>query len=471
MTFPYKNYSLESMSPVLIVFTILSGAAVLALIFYIINMLVFPQKIETVENLIRNGKKHQAIRLAKRIIAKKPRDMEAHYILGKTYLDDNQYELALMEFKTVNAAGSFTRKIPEQEFRQGMAKLYLHFNQEEEALKEFLILIKLNPKNADYHFSAGELFENRNSKKAIECYNKAIELNPQCAVAHARLCAIFYMMRQNKAAESSIAAALKIDPQNAEAHFYRGRILMERGKYDKAIEALENAVRSPELKQKALIERGRCYIAANSYERAAVEFTAAIKASKSPSSHDTLYARYFLSLCYEKTRKIEDAIIQWEEIQKHAKGFMDIDEKLSIYSSTRTTDKIKEYLIAGREDFFTICKTVASDFLRLIPLENNIKETKYGCVLVATESDEGMRNVRKMPHLIVFYREPTLISENFLRNLHGIMKKQSIVKSTVLTSSGFTINAIQFAENRPINLIGPEKLDIILNKVNPFGKK
>ena len=142
LTFLYKNYSLSSMSVVFIICTAVLTAGVISLLVFLLRSFIAPQKLETIEKLIRNGKRQQAIKMAKSIISKNPRDTEAHYILGKAYLADNKPELALMEFKAVNSASSFSNKIPEQEFRRTIAKLYLKFNQQEEALKEYLLLIK-----------------------------------------------------------------------------------------------------------------------------------------------------------------------------------------------------------------------------------------------------------------------------------------------------------------------------------------
>lgn len=446
-------------------------AGVITLLVCLLRSFLAPQKLETIEKLVRNGKKQQAIKMAKSIISKNPRDMEAHYILGKAYLADNKPELALMEFKTVNAAAYFSKKIPEQEFRKTIAKLYLKFNQQEEALKEYLLLIKLDPFKADYYFMVGELFEQRdNSDQAVSYYRKTVEIDPNHAGAHAALGFLLYRAKQNVAAEEEIATALKLDPQNTKAHFYQGRILMGNHNYAKALSSFEKAMRNPELKQKAQIERGRCYMQANSDEKAIQEFLSAVKNASNPASSDTLYARYFLAACYEKKRDIDGAVAQWEEIQKRKKNFLDVNEKLGMYQQARTNDGMKEYLTAGKEDFLAICSAVITDYLELSV--QSVKETKYGCVVIAVENDsEKWRNVRKMPKFIVFYRDPNLIEDTFLRNLHELMKKQSIIRASVLTSSGFTRAAVKFSENRPIDLIGPEKLETILAAVDPFSKK
>jgi len=76
-----------------------------------------------------------------------------------------------------------------------------------------------------------------------------------------------------------------------------------------------------------------------------------------------------------------------------------------------------------------------------------------------------------MPRLILFYRDPNLIEDSFLRTLQEDMKKQSVIRGIVITSSGFTRPALEFAESRPLELIGKDKLEQMLSTANPFGKK
>jgi hypothetical protein len=51
------------------------------------------------------------------------------------------------------------------------------------------------------------------------------------------------------------------------------------------------------------------------------------------------------------------------------------------------------------------------------------------------------------------------------------MKKQSVIRGIVITSSGFTRTALEFAKSRPLELIGKDKLEQMLNMINTFGAK
>ncbi len=447
------------------------GTGVAFLFIFLVRSFLLPKKIAGVAKLVETGKYAQAIKQAKVLITKNPRDSEARYLLGKAYLGDGKSELALMEFKTVNATAIFSNTVPEAEFRKTIAQLYIRYNQPEEALKEYLLLVKLEPFQAEHYYNAATLFEQRdNSEQALQYYRKAVETDPKHASAHAALGLLLFRNKQAPDAKQEIALALKLDPKNTKAYFYQGKLLRDSHDYANALASLEKALRDPDLKQKALIERGCCYLEANSVEKAILEFDRAIKASQDEASSDTLHARYFLAACYEKNRDIDSAIAQWEKIFGKKKNFRDVGEKLTQYQELRSNDFMKEYLTASKEDFFTICKAITNDSLELAVRE--IKETKFGCALIAVENDaEKWRNVRKQPRLILFYRDPNLIEDSFIRTLQEDMKKQSIIRGIVITSSGFTRPALEFAESRPIELINKDKLEQMLSSINPFGKK
>ncbi len=456
------------MSTMFIGIILILGTGVAVLFVFVIKSLIAPKKIETIQKLLKNGKYAAAIKQAKALTTKNHRDAEARYLLGKAYLAEGKSELALMEFKAVNATAIFSKVIPESEFRKTIAQLYLKYNQPEEALKEYLLLIKLEPFQSEHYYQTGILFEQReNSDQAVQYFRKAIETDPKHASAHAALGLLLYRGKQTAEAKEQLKTALQLDSKNNKALFIQGKLQRESHDYANALVSFEKVLRDPEYKQKALIERGCCYLEANSIEKAILEFERAIKSSQDDSSNDTLYARYFLADCFEKKRDIDQAISQWEKIFAKKRNFRDVGEKLSQYQELRTNDHMKEYLTANKDTFFEICKAITTQALELSVRE--ISETKSGCSIIAVENDaEKWRNVRKMPRIIMFYRDPNLIEDSFLRALQEDMKKQSIIRGVVITSSGFTRTALEFADSRPLELVNKEKLEQMLTSIDVF---
>ena len=76
------------------------------------------------------------------------------------------------------------------------------------------------------------------------------------------------------------------------------------------------------------------------------------------------------------------------------------------------------------------------------------------------------KNIRVQSIMIGFYRVPEPIDESTIRVFQEEMKKNSIIKGIMVSSSNFTRKAAVFAENRPIDFIQKEALQEILKKIN-----
>ncbi|MCX7787936.1 MAG: tetratricopeptide repeat protein [Spirochaetes bacterium] len=451
------------MMPLMIIAIIILGVGIGFLAFFLIRSIIIPQKIATLETLVKQNKTAAAIRLARKMIAKDPRNVDAHYFLGLAYLAENKPELALMELKTVNSLGQFTEFCREVPFRRKIAELYTKFNQPEEALKEYLLLVKKDPNQPEYYFLIGQLFEERGKgAKAIEFYQKTIELDPKNWKAHFHLGMVLYRTKKIIESKEALEASLKLNPENFAAYFYLGRLLKENHDYTPALAAFEKAQKDPIYKTKALIERGTCFMSMNNFEKAASELERAVKTIKEGEENELLYAHYFLAYCYEKLRELERAIEHWEAIYIKKPNFKDVAEKLNQYQDLRQDDRVKDFLTVGRDEFLTQCKNMASTIGLSV---QDVTEIHNGCQILGVEAQSKWRNARKIPKLLWFLRTTDPVDESAVRSLHEQMKQLNVTRGIILTSSSFSRLASEFAESRPIELWGKEKLLELLKSI------
>src|SRR5574344_1936940 len=448
--------------PQIIIFCVL-GALIVFILVFIIKSLAAPKKIEGMQKLLKQGKPLAAERLAKSIIAKDPRDYVAHYWLGEAYLADNKTELAFMEFKLVNQNAIFDGTIPELAFRKKIASLYLKFNQPNDALKEYLLLSRMEPHNPDNDFNVGKIYEAQGrADLALGFYQKAITVDKRHTQAHAAMGYLLYRSKQYTEAKKEIDLAISLNPETYSNYYFLGKILKENKDYSSALGAFEKAERDPEYRQRALIERGSCYMAGSSTDNAIAEFEHAVKCSKDTANQETLYARYFLAACYEKSRQIDKAIAQWEKINEVSHSFKDVASKITEYRDLQSNDSMKEYLTSTAERFVEICKKTA---LSMGYKSTSAEPTKFGCSILAVESkSENWMSVRQHVFLIEFFRETDPIEDDVIRRIADKVKNQNYGKALVCTSSGFTHSAYNFAENRPVELIDRETLENTLAK-------
>lgn len=440
------------------------AAAVFLLLFFVVKSVVSPKKIESLQKLIKQGKISSAIKNAKAIIQKDPQNYLAHYYLGKAYLKDNKSELALMELKYVDQHAVFDANLSELEFRQEIAPLYTKFNQPDEALKQYLLLTKLNPRDAENFYNVARIYETKGkSDAALGFYDKTIKLNKRHVKAHAAMGLLLFRAKQFQEAKKEIDLAISLSPETFSSYYYLGKILKENKDFPGAVKAFEKAQRDSEFRQKALIECGTCYMAGNSIDNAINCFERAISSVKDSEKQETIYARYFLASCYEKTRKIEKAIEQWELIYAKNHSFRDVAAKLSEYKDLQANDNLKEYLTSSEENFVQICKNACIAGIKLEPQQ--ITMQKWGCQILATEAkDADWRSIRKQAFLIKFFRETDPLEDFIVRKTLDEIKSQNCSKAFICSSSGFTRSAIAAAENRPCELVNKESLEKLLDK-------
>jgi tetratricopeptide (TPR) repeat protein len=447
-----------------IIIVLVVGVAFLAV--FLIKSLAAPRRVEALEGFIKRGKTQAVIKAAKAITAKEPKNAEAHYWLGMAYHLEKRDELALMEFKAVNQIGISGRNIPEVAFRELMGQLFTQYKQGEEALKEYLLLIKLMPNRSEYYYWAGKLFLERNRKDMAENYlKKAAELAPRDGKIHYELGVMLYKDKKAREAKAALEVALKYQSDNPQIHFFLGKIQKDIKDYQGALAAFEKAARDVQFRIKALVERGGCFMALNAPERAIPDLERAVNAITDEDAGDSIYARYFLGICYEKMRDVDKAIAQWEKIYEHKKNFRDVGEKLAQYQELRTDDNMKDYLTSTQGEFMELCKTITEQKMDLrVQGSKNFGE---GCEFTAQENDAAKwRNTRKMPRLIRYYRSPDPADESKIRSILDDAKDQNIPRAVVVSSSGFSRAALDYANSRPIELFGKEKLQAMLEGLN-----
>jgi len=431
-------------------------------VFFIVKSISVPKRAEQIASFLQKGKSQIVIKAAKAILAKDPKDADAHYFLGKAYLLEKKEELAYGEFKLLSQSGAMGEYIPEEDFRKEAAQLYVKNRQPEEALKEYILLIKKNPEKPEYYYWAGKLFNERNHPDKAQNYlRKAAELAPRDAKIQFELGVMLYKSKNAVEAKDALERSLKYQADNAQAYFYLGRIQKDAKDYTGAITTLEKAARDPAYRLRALFERGSCYIALNAIDKAILDLERAVKAITEEAAQESIYARYYLALCYEKNRDIVKAVEQWDKIQSCKKGFKDVDAKLEQYNDLRNDDAIKDFLSATNTGFVEICKKMTT-IMTGLPVKS-AKDIPDGVELIAAEGPDSS----KAPKLVRVYRSPNVVDDNKVRSILDDAKQNNIGRAVIMSSSGFTRQAAEYAESRPVELLSKDKLQALLRKSLP----
>jgi tetratricopeptide (TPR) repeat protein len=267
------------------------------LTFFLIKNVILPKRAAAAAEYLNKSKVLQAVKAAKAAVEQDPQNAEAHYLLGKAFLADKREEQAFKEYRSASRLGIEGKNIPETEFRETIAGLYAKFHEEEEALKEYVLLIKQHPENPEHCFQAGKLFSGRNRPDLAEqCLRKAVALNPKEGRYRFDLGMHYYLAKKIKEASGEFEAALKLNPTDGHVQRYMGKIFKDAKDYAGAVPYLEKAARDQEYKLRALVELGSCYMSLKLLDKAIPELERAVSIIKKESEPDSLHARYFLAM-------------------------------------------------------------------------------------------------------------------------------------------------------------------------------
>jgi tetratricopeptide (TPR) repeat protein len=191
-----------------------------------------------------------AVDLLKAYTEQNPRDQEAWYLLGNTYLQLSEDSLGRIN--------------------------------------------QIDPNSVVAHEVAGEIDESmHNYDGALVEYKKAIDKAPNEAAPHIHMANAFWSISKWDSARTEFEAGLAHDPNNCTAHWKLGNTILEAGEPGEALTHLNKAVElCPELMQ-ARVDRARAWIKIGKQGDALPDLLLAEKESPDePSIHFLLAAVY-----------------------------------------------------------------------------------------------------------------------------------------------------------------------------------
>lgn len=442
---------------------IIGGVGLTYLIIRLLNTAISPKKLRSLERLIESGHTRTAMRQAKMLMTRNERNVDAHWFLGEAYRAENRAELALVEYRYIANAMRFTHIATESKVRERLGESYLKLGQIDEAQKEFILLSKLEPNNADVQFKIAELFADRDyTDSALACYKKVTDLSPNHALAHCRLGIIYFKKNSFNEAKQELLTSLKLNPGDYTPHYYLGKICRIRGDRINALSYFEKALRDSDLRQRTYLERANIFFLEKDYQEAINELLKAVELGDSDQPA-ILAVRYLLSRCYEMVNDLGKAIEQWEWISERNPKYTDVPIKLSLYGGLRADDRLKDFLIAPKEKFAKYSERIVT--LLGLKVHQEITDDNDVYEFSAYEVGHKVRQMGTGLCLVRIIRSTEPVGYEPIRSLYEQMRKINASRSVCVIASKFTKNAVEFAQIRPIDLVDKEELTRLLQKI------
>ena len=167
------------------------------------------------------------------LMAKHPDSFRVHQLAGEVYEAKNDYDQAIREY---SLALRNNPKLPEMHYRIG--QLYLHQGSEEvddKAMEEFRKEKEINPTSAVSNLAMADIEMHRhNLDKAKPLFQEAARLNPDLVEARVGLAKIMLEQHQTDAAVQQLRAVIADHPEVAAAHYSLMRAYREQKKMPEA---------------------------------------------------------------------------------------------------------------------------------------------------------------------------------------------------------------------------------------------
>jgi tetratricopeptide (TPR) repeat protein len=179
----------------------------------------------------------------------------------------------------------------------------------DKAIENYQRALQINPNLAQAHNNLGMAFEEQGkTNEAIAHYLKSLQIRPNLAQAHVNLGEALTKQARTDEAIEHYLAALQINPDLPEAHNNLGVVILNQGKAEQAINRFNQALRlNPEYAE-AHNNLGGIFLAQGNPEQAIDHYAQALRLSPQLSE-----AHNNLGIALMQTGKIEEAILQFRE--------------------------------------------------------------------------------------------------------------------------------------------------------------
>ena len=188
--------------------------------------------------LARDGRRHEAIALFRRVIELRGDDTRGHYNLGVALAEEKKYPEALAAFQAA------VRCQPGcAEAHYGLGNVLGELGRDEEAAAAFRKVIVYQPDHAGaLHNLGAALTRLRRGGEAAVFLEQAVRLRPEFADAHNSLGLAHMDQGHFAPAESSFKHALQLNPRCVDAHTNLGSAFKEQGRLEEAVACYDLAL-------------------------------------------------------------------------------------------------------------------------------------------------------------------------------------------------------------------------------------
>ncbi|MBT4482504.1 MAG: tetratricopeptide repeat protein, partial [Candidatus Latescibacteria bacterium] len=194
-----------------------------------------------------------------------------YYFLGENEKSVNSYTTALVEANRADdkegIAGTYTNR----------GNAYAKLDQYDKAIADYTKALDINPEYAIAFSNRGNAYsDSGNYETAIADFTKAIEINPRLVEAYYNRGTAYSGSGNYETAIADFTKAIEINPRLVKAYYNRGVAYLDLGNYETAIADFSKALDINPQFAEAFGNRGNAFLDLGNYETAIADFTKAL---------------------------------------------------------------------------------------------------------------------------------------------------------------------------------------------------
>lgn len=440
----------------LVAFIIIILIVLAVVLRYVWINVYFPHQMKKLEEAYERGDYEEVLNTVNSFSDERRKGTESQWLLSRVYFDQTQYVMAIAHLNEILANNVYTDEITPVNVRRLLAYSYEYTGKYKKAMEEYMEIAKLDDSDFDAIFKLAKFYFDRKEYNGAKIYlEKALALNSSQPDLLYMLAKVAYEEKNFDLSFDYVNKSISLDANNNNATLLRGKVHYKLKNYDEAKNDLLITSNMANLKAESLIYLGRVCYDLGEIDEALNFFEKGLHMNKDKDD-EVLYARYLYADALVKSHRIKEALDQWRAVRKEKKMFLDVEEKIEMYSQVLSIDSIQEVLKAGLPDYVenVLYKSFAKNSFTILETQ----EVSDSLIYVLTQKKIG-GGTQSYKSAFAIDSSCHRLGKAEVENFLDFIKEQNASNSYFVSFGDFE-NAVKLTEYSPsIELINADKFD------------
>ena len=323
--------------------------------YYFLNEhYIFPKKLKKIDALLEAEDYEKALNLLQSLPSNKKMDPEIQYKIYDLYFKQSQFFMALFHLNEIVKRDLFNDKYNEVLIGIKIAEIFEKMEKHKKALEEYNKVLEVNPDHFEANYRVGEkLYFMKNLDAAFPFLKKAYQLEQSDTNLNFYLAKVYFS--RSKYQKVIDLTTFNIDNKNAnkENLLLRSMAYLSTEQYTKSLEDAKLVESDPTVGQKARIVLAICHKYLGSKEKSLKILNENLHQFNDDHSLLILQARYALSELLVDSGALKDSVRQLHLIRNSGKDFKDTKIRLDAYAKLLESKLFSQFYSTDIKTFAT----------------------------------------------------------------------------------------------------------------------